>query len=97
MEGRGVLTVRASRNPSGDGVVIEVCDSGPGVPDEIRQRLFEPFYTTKPPGKGTGLGLHIAHNVIARHGGRIDVESSSEGTCFRIALPPRPPDVDAPP
>jgi signal transduction histidine kinase len=97
MEGRGVLTVRASRDPSGDGVVIEVCDSGPGVPDEIRQRLFEPFYTTKPPGKGTGLGLHITHNVIARHGGRIDVESSSDGTCFRIALPPRPPDVDARP
>lgn len=92
MDGRGTLTVRASPDPSGDGVVVEVCDSGPGVPDEIRQRLFEPFYTTKPPGKGTGLGLHISHNVVARHGGRIEVETSPQGTCFVVSLPAAPPD-----
>jgi signal transduction histidine kinase len=91
MDGRGTLTVRASPDPSGEGVVVEICDTGPGVPDEIRQRLFEPFFTTKPPGKGTGLGLHITHNVVARHGGRIEVESSPQGTCFVVSLPAAPP------
>src|SRR5690606_13588247 len=67
MEGRGVLTVNARRDPSGSGVAVSFCDSGPGIPDEVRARLFEPFYTTKPPGLGTGLGLHISHNVVARH------------------------------
>ncbi len=66
---------------------VSVCDTGPGIPDDIRQRLFEPFYTTKPPGKGTGLGLHISHTVVARHGGRIDVDSSPGNTCFVVTLP----------
>jgi signal transduction histidine kinase len=92
MEGRGTLTLRARRDPEGDGVQVSVCDSGPGIPDGIRERLFEPFYTTKPPGKGTGLGLHISHNVIARHGGRIEVTSSSGGACFEVSLPAHVPD-----
>ena len=87
MDGGGTLTLRAARDPDGDGVRVSVCDSGPGIPPEVRARLFEPFATTKPPGKGTGLGLHISHNVVARHGGRIDVESSPDGTCFLVALP----------
>ena len=66
---------------------VSVCDTGPGIPDDIRPRLFEPFYTTKPPGKGTGLGLHISHTVVARHGGRIDVDSSPGSTCFVVTLP----------
>ena len=87
MDGGGTLTLRAERDTDGDGVRISVCDSGPGIPPVIRARLFEPVYTSKPPGKGTGLGLHISHNVIARHGGRIEVESSAGGTCFVIVLP----------
>jgi signal transduction histidine kinase len=87
MDGAGTLILRAAPDPDGDGVRVSVCDSGPGIPPEVRARLFEPFATTKPPGKGTGLGLHISHNVVARHGGRIDVESSPEGTCFVVALP----------
>jgi len=47
-------------------VVVEICDDGPGMPPVVRERIFEPFYTTKPPGSGTGLGLHISHNVVAR-------------------------------
>jgi len=86
-EGGGTLTVRAEADPESDGVRVSVCDSGPGIPDDIRKRLFEPFYTTKPPGKGTGLGLHISHTVVARHGGRIDVDSSPAGTCFVVTLP----------
>jgi signal transduction histidine kinase len=92
MEGRGTLTLRARRDPEGDGVQVSVCDSGPGIPDGIRERLFEPFYTTKPPGKGTGLGLHISHNVVARHGGRIEVSSSDTGACFEVSLPAHVPD-----
>ena len=91
MDSGGTLTLRAQRDPDGDGVRISVCDTGPGIPAEVRARLFEPFYTTKPPGKGTGLGLHISHNVVARHGGRIEVESDADGTCFGVLLP-----VDAP-
>jgi len=87
MDGGGTITLRAERDPAGDGVRVSVCDSGPGIPPEVRARLFEPFYTTKPPGKGTGLGLHISHNVVARHGGRIEVETSAEGTCFIVVLP----------
>ena len=92
MDGRGTLTLRAERDPEGDGVRVTICDSGPGIPDEIRPRLFEPFYTTKPPGKGTGLGLHISHNVVARHGGRIEVSSSAGGACFEVSLPAHVPD-----
>ena len=83
----GTLTVRAEADAESDGVRVSICDSGPGIPEDIRQRLFEPFYTTKPPGKGTGLGLHISHTVVARHGGRIDVDSSPGGTCFVVTLP----------
>jgi signal transduction histidine kinase len=92
MDGRGTLTIRAEPDPNGDGVRVAICDSGPGIPDVVRQRLFEPFYTTKPPGKGTGLGLHISHNVVARHGGRFEVRSSESGACFEVSLPARVPD-----
>ena len=91
MDGRGTLTVRAEADPEGDGVRVTICDTGPGIPDDVRQRLFEPFYTTKPPGKGTGLGLHITHNVIGNHGGRIEVDSEPGRTCFEITLPAHPP------
>jgi len=68
-------------------LVVEICDDGPGMPPEVRERIFEPFYTTKPPGSGTGLGLHISHNVVARHGGRMAVRSRPGETCFEVALP----------
>jgi len=91
MEGRGTLTVRAEADPDGDGVRISICDTGPGIPADVRQRLFEPFFTTKPPGKGTGLGLHITHNVIGGHGGRVEVDSEPGRTCFEVTLPLHPP------
>jgi signal transduction histidine kinase len=87
MDGRGTLTVRAEADPGADGVRVSVCDTGGGVPDAVRPHLFEPFYTTKEPGKGTGLGLHISHTVVARHGGRIEVESEPGMTCFVVTLP----------
>ena len=91
MDGRGTLTLRAESDPEGDGVRITICDTGPGIPEDVRQRLFEPFFTTKPPGKGTGLGLHITHNVIVSLGGRIEVDGEPGRTCFEITLPARPP------
>lgn len=87
MDGRGSIEIAARRDPGGDGVVVSICNSGPAIPDEVRARLFEPFYTTKEPGRGTGLGLHISHNVIVRHGGRIEVESLPGRTCFEVTLP----------
>jgi len=87
MEGSGTLTVRAEADPDADGVRISICDDGPGIPDEVRPHLFEPFYTTKPPGKGTGLGLHIVHSVVANHGGRLEVDSAPGRTCFVVTLP----------
>jgi signal transduction histidine kinase len=86
MDGSGTLTIRAERSGA-DAVAVTVCDTGSGIGDAIRARLFEPFATTKPPGKGTGLGLHISHTVVARHGGRIEVESTPGHTCFVVTLP----------
>lgn len=87
MDGRGSIEIVARRDPAGEGVEVSICNSGPDIPAEVRARLFEPFYTTKEPGKGTGLGLHISHNVIVRHGGRIEVESAGGRTCFIVTLP----------
>jgi signal transduction histidine kinase len=89
MDGRGSLAIQAGPDPEGDGVLVSICDSGPGIPPEVRARLFEPFYTTKPPGKGTGLGLHISHTVVAQHGGWIEVSSEPGRTCFEVHLPLR--------
>ena len=70
-------------------VVVSVIDDGPGIPSEIRDRIFDPFYTTKPVGQGTGLGLDIARRLARRHGGDIDVESNvrERRTEFRVELP----------
>lgn len=91
MDGRGSIEVAARRDESGEGVVVSICNTGPPIPDEVRARLFEPFYTTKEPGKGTGLGLHISHSVVVRHGGRIEVSSAEGRTCFTVTLPERLP------
>jgi signal transduction histidine kinase len=90
MDGRGALEITARREnePAGIGVRVSICDSGPGIPADVRKRLFEPFYTTKEPGRGTGLGLHISHNVVARHGGRLEVSTEPGRTCFTVTLPP---------
>ena len=69
--------------------VVEVADSGAGIPAALRARIFEPFFTTKPVGTGTGLGLSICHGIVTSLGGEIDVESEDlHGTTFRVRLPP---------
>jgi signal transduction histidine kinase len=89
MEGRGTLTVR-TRPEGDDRVLVEIGDTGPGVPDEARSRVFEPFFTTKEVGKGTGLGLDIAWRiVVGRHAGEIRLESEPGNTRFQVVLPIR--------
>jgi signal transduction histidine kinase len=89
MDGRGTLVLCTTAD--GDGVLVEVTDSGAGMPPDVAARVFEPFFTTKGVGKGTGLGLDIAHRIVAeRHGGTIDVESRPGATTFRVRLRSRP-------
>ena len=87
MDGRGAIDIHVEPTHAG-GVEVKICDTGPGIPDDVRPRLFEPFFTTKAPGVGTGLGLHITHAAVARHGGTIEVEPNpAGGTCFIVTLP----------
>ncbi len=80
--------VSASRD--GATVVVRVQDNGPGVPAGERDRIFAPFHTTKPPGKGTGMGLAIARDIAEAHGGTLEVRDSPHGgACFELRLPPR--------
>jgi signal transduction histidine kinase len=89
MGGSGTLTIR-TRRESPDEVRVEVGDTGPGIPPEIRDRVFDAFFTTKPVGEGTGLGLDISRRIVeVRHNGRIRFESTSEGTTFFVMLPVR--------
>lgn len=81
----GRLTITA-RN-SDDAVIVEVADTGSGMPPDVASRIFDPFFTTKEPGKGTGLGLHTVHTIVNRIGGDISVTSSPEGTKFTVVLP----------
>jgi len=76
----------------GEYVRIEIEDNGPGMPPEVQRRVFEPFYTTKPPGVGTGLGLSVSYFIITKgHGGKMTVSSNlGAGTLFRIDLPVEP-------
>jgi two-component system NtrC family sensor kinase len=87
---RGSITVRTSRD--GDHVLVQVIDTGRGIPEAIRSRIFDPFFTTKEVGKGTGQGLSIARTVVDKHRGTIDVESTvGVGTTFSVRLPIEPP------
>jgi len=86
MEGTGTLTVRTCRE---DGrILVEVCDTGPGVPDDLKRRIFDPFFTTKPVDEGTGLGLGISYRIVVnRHRGDLRVESVPGDTRFQVRLP----------
>ncbi|MCQ8180756.1 response regulator [Methylomonas sp. SURF-1] len=86
IETQGVITVRTGCRENE--IWVEIGDNGKGIAPEHISRLFEPFFTTKPVGKGTGLGLSISRNIVAKHGGRIEVESEpGQGSRFRVCLP----------
>jgi signal transduction histidine kinase len=78
----------ATRN-LGDKVEIRIRDNGTGIPEDVKEKIFNPFFTTKPSGEGTGLGLSMSHDIIVKqHGGSIDVETESGlFTEFTIVLP----------
>jgi two-component system cell cycle sensor histidine kinase/response regulator CckA len=82
----------------GEFVVLEVRDTGSGIPPEIRARIFEPFFTTKGPGKGTGLGLPTCYGIVRQAGGFLALDSApGAGTSFRVFLPRAPGEVASPP
>jgi signal transduction histidine kinase len=86
--GRGTLTLRTSRDEQRDEVVVDVVDDGPGIPEAVQGHMFEPFYTTKGVGEGSGLGLDIARRIVrSRHQGEIRFESRPGETCFEVRLP----------
>lgn len=81
-------TILLSTVRQGDWITVAVEDNGPGIPPEIQPRIFDAFFTTKPPGKGTGLGLDISYSIIVnKHRGDIKVFSRPGRTCFQVSLP----------
>ena len=86
MNGNGHLTIQTWREH--DQIVVVITDDGPGIPPDVLPHIFEPFYTTKEVGEGTGLGLDIVRKIITRdHQGDIRVTSEPGNTQFRISLP----------
>ena len=92
MGGEGRIAIRSLVR--GDDVVIEIEDDGPGIPPDVQARVFDAFFTTKPPGEGTGLGLNTSYNIVVEnHGGSIKLESEPGRTCFTVSLPIKGPEV----
>ena len=88
IQDKGRITLTASKDENTDEIVIEVRDTGQGIPEEIQGQLFDPFYTTKEEGHGTGLGLSVVYGIIQRHQGVITVNSEpGKGASFFIRLP----------
>jgi two-component system NtrC family sensor kinase len=86
MAGEGALRITTG---AANGVYsIAVSDTGPGIPADLRERVLEPFFTTKPVGEGTGLGLSITYSIVRKHSGVLELsDSESGGTCAVIRVP----------
>jgi len=84
-----VSTVRTLSSGGGRGEVeIRVTDNGNGIPENIKDKIFQPFFTTKPTGQGTGLGLSLSYDIITKaHGGSIEVKTTEKGSEFIVKLP----------
>ncbi|MBP6828866.1 MAG: hypothetical protein KA165_20025, partial [Saprospiraceae bacterium] len=82
-------TVTISTQKTDNQIIIKIKDNGTGIPDDVKAKIFQPFFTTKPTGHGTGLGLSLAYDIITKgHGGTMEVESvAGEGTEFVVKLP----------
>lgn len=95
--GGGTLTVATEQAPFGQGVRVLISDTGVGISEENRAKLFTPFFTTKPVGQGMGLGLAIVYGIVKMHGGQIQVQSKEgEGTTIAVTLPFKPSQRPAP-
>ena len=87
MQGQGRIVLRTALNLNGM-LELQIEDDGPGIASELQEKIFAPFFTTKPEGEGTGLGLYICQNIINGHGGTITLESKPQmGTIFHVHLP----------
>ncbi|MGB5262049.1 MAG: HAMP domain-containing sensor histidine kinase, partial [Lutimonas sp.] len=88
-EGEGYKpTVSMSTQKVGNTIQIRITDNGSGIPDSIKEKIFQPFFTTKPTNQGTGLGLSLSYDIVKAHGGELKVESKEgEGSSFIISLP----------
>ncbi len=93
MDGEGSIAI--TTRLKGSWVFIEIEDTGPGIPEDVQEKLFNPFFTTKAMGKGTGLGLNISYNIIQKHKGEIKVFSRPGKTCFSVRLPLNFDDVES--
>jgi signal transduction histidine kinase/ligand-binding sensor domain-containing protein len=80
-------SLRVRTKKQGDSITIEVSDNGPGIPDEIKDKILQPFFTTKKGTEGTGLGLSITHDIVKAHGGSISISSDANGSIFTLTLP----------
>jgi len=90
----GTVTVRTRRGPRDGEVTLQVTDTGTGIAPEHLARIYDPFFSTKAEGVGTGLGLAVVYGIVHAHGGQIDVETSAgRGTIFTVILPVDPPDT----
>jgi signal transduction histidine kinase len=83
--GEKILTIKTAARA--DGVLVEIIDTGPGIPADIQDRIFEPFFTTKAQNEGTGLGLDLVFRIVRKHHGDIRFESRPGRTCFQVRLP----------
>ena len=82
------ITSKVEKREHIDGILVQVIDNGPGMDKETQQRIFEPFFSTKPVGEGTGLGLSICYGIVQDHGGLMEVSSQlGEGATFSIWIP----------
>jgi len=87
VEGQNQPWVHVKLKDKGDLICIEVSDSGAGVPLEIRNEIFEPYFTTKEIGKGSGLGLSISRSIMKEHGGRLVLRPEISPSCFALEIP----------
>ncbi|HEY9076212.1 MAG TPA: PAS domain-containing protein [Anaerolineaceae bacterium] len=95
MPGGGEIIVRTSCQPEKNQLVLEVIDTGTGIPEEIRQQIFDPFFSTRPLSERMGLGLSVVAGIIRAHNGKIEVESfPKKGSTFRVLLPLKTRDTD---
>lgn len=85
MDYSGTLTISVTKEY--ENAIIEIKDTGSGIPSDIQSEIFKPFYTTKPKGEGSGLGLDIVYKILKAHNGEITFSTNSDGTVFTVILP----------